>query len=72
MSQQTTITDSKNSSSRADGASLPVVTLTVLGAVLAVLGLFAAGEMSVVAMGLGAIAVAGVIGVVEKAVGRRV
>ena len=70
MSQEKTITD-MNSSSRSSGASLPVVTLTVLGAVLAVLGLFAAGDISVVALGLGAIAAAGVIAVVEKAVDRR-
>lgn len=64
MTEQTSSTDSS-------GASLPVVTLTVLGALLAVIGLFAAGEMSVVALGLGAIVAAGVIGVVEKAVDRK-
>jgi hypothetical protein len=47
------------------------VTLTVLGALLVVIGLFAAGEMTVVALGLGAIAAAGIIGVVEKAIDRK-
>jgi hypothetical protein len=40
---------------------LPVVTLTVLGAIVAVLGLFAAGEIAVVALGLGAVAFAGLL-----------
>ncbi len=40
---------------------LPVFTLTVLGAIVAVLGLFAAGEIAVVALGLGAIAFAGLL-----------
>lgn len=65
------MTEQTKSSTDSSGASLPVVTLTVLGALLAVLGLFAAGEMSVVALGLGAIVAAGVIGVVEKAVDRK-
>jgi nucleoside recognition membrane protein YjiH len=42
---------------------LPVLTLTVLGAVVAVLGLFAAGELAVVALGLGAVAFAGLLAV---------
>lgn len=42
---------------------LPVLTLTVLGAVVAVLGLFAAGELAVVALSLGAIAFAGLLAV---------
>lgn len=71
MSREETMKESRESSTGSSGPSLPVVTLTVLGALLAVIGLFAAGEMSVVALGLGAIAAAGVIGVVEKAVDRR-
>ncbi len=42
---------------------LPVVALTVLGTVVAVLGLFAAGEVAVVALGLGAVAFAGLLAV---------
>ena len=42
-------------------ASLPVVVLTVLGAVIAVLGLFAAGEIIMVIVGLAAVAIAGVL-----------
>jgi hypothetical protein len=71
MTREGTVTDSKESSAGSSGTSLPVVTLTVLGALLVVIGLFAAGEMSVVALGLGAIAAAGIIGVVEKAVDRK-
>jgi hypothetical protein len=44
---------------------LPVATLTVLGAIVAVLGLFAAGEIAVVALGLGAIAFAGLLAVLD-------
>lgn len=52
-------------------ASLPVVLLSGLGTVIAVLALFAAGNMVMVAIGLGAIAIAGVIGVAERMVDRR-
>ena len=45
--------------------------LTVLGTVVAVLGLFAAGEILVVALGLGTIVVAGIIGAVERGLDRR-
>ena len=48
----------------ASSVSIPVFTLTVLGAVIAVLGLFAAGELAVVIVGLAAVAVAGVIQVI--------
>lgn len=41
--------------------SLPVLMLTVLGTVITVLGLFAAGDMTVVIVGLVSIAVAGLI-----------
>ncbi len=46
--------------------SLPVIVLTVLGAVVAVLGLFAAGDVAVVAVGLGAVAVAGMIHALDR------
>jgi hypothetical protein len=51
--------------------SLPVMVLTVLGALIAVLGLFAAGEILVVAVGLGAVAVAAIIGAIERGLDRR-
>ena len=41
--------------------SLPVAALTVLGAIIAVLGLLAAGSIELIAMGLLAIAGAGVL-----------
>ena len=53
------------------GTSLPVMVLTVLGALIAVLGLFAAGELLVVAVGLGAIVAAGIIGAIERGLDRR-
>lgn len=46
--------------------SLPVAVLTVLGALVVVLGLFAAGEIAVVGVGFGAIAVAGIIHVLDR------
>ncbi len=51
--------------------SLPVLLLSGLGALIAVLGLFAAGNMVIVGIGLAAIAVAGVIGIAERVVDRR-
>lgn len=45
--------------------------LTFLGALVAILGLFAAGEILVVGVGLGAIALAGIIGAIERGLGRR-
>jgi hypothetical protein len=41
--------------------SFPVVSLTVLGILVAVLGLFAAGNMVVVGVGLASIAFAGLL-----------
>lgn len=46
--------------------SLPVAALVVLGSLIAVLGLFAAGSIVVAAVGLVAIAVAGVLDVVIR------
>lgn len=51
--------------------SLPVLALTSLGVLISVLGLFAAGNMVIVAIGLGAIFGAGVIGAVERLADRR-
>jgi hypothetical protein len=45
-------------------ASIPVVALTVLGILIAVLGLFVGGSVQLVVIGLVAIAVAGVLQVV--------
>ncbi len=42
---------------------LPVTVLTVLGILISVLGLFAAGNLVMVAIGLGAVAFAGVLAV---------
>ncbi len=42
-------------------ASLPVMALTFLGILITVLGLFAAGNITVTIVGLAAIAVAGVL-----------
>ena len=47
-------------------ASLPVVALTVLGILIAVLGLFVAGNLTIVIVGLVAIAVAGVLEVLGR------
>ncbi|HSJ28631.1 MAG TPA: hypothetical protein VLB67_10495 [Acidimicrobiia bacterium] len=47
--------------------SLPTVVLTIAGSMLVFLGLFAAGDMGIVAIGLGAIAVAGVLRLAEVA-----
>jgi hypothetical protein len=52
-------------------SSLPVLALTSLGIVIAVLGLFAAGNMVVVTIGLGAIFGAGVLGAIERLADRR-
>lgn len=46
--------------------SLPVAALVVLGSLVAVLGLFAAGSIVVAAVGLAAIAVAGVLDVLGR------
>jgi hypothetical protein len=46
--------------------SLPVATLVFLGTLVTVLGLFAAGSIVVAAVGLVAIAVAGVLDVVAR------
>lgn len=51
--------------------SIPVLALTSLGVLISVLGLFAAGNMVIVAIGLGAIFGAGVIGALERLADRR-
>lgn len=49
-------------------ASPPVVALTVLGSLISILGLFAAGDLWMVVVGLGAVAAAGLLYVLS---GRR-
>jgi hypothetical protein len=51
-------------------ASMASGALVVLGILVAVLGLFAAGSMPVVLTGLGSIAVGGMLGVLERRVSR--
>lgn len=51
--------------------SFPVITLTTLGAVLVFIGLFAAGSIVLMSLGLGAIVAAGVIGVIERLIDSR-
>lgn len=46
--------------------SLPVSVLTGLGALITVLGLFAAGDLAVVIVGLSAVAVGGVLHVLDR------
>jgi hypothetical protein len=46
--------------------SLPVAALVVLGSMITILGLFAAGSIVVAAVGLVAIAVAGALDVVAR------
>ena len=46
--------------------SLPVLILTGIGAIIALLGLFAAGNVQLVIVGLAAIAVAGILNVAER------
>jgi hypothetical protein len=50
--------------------SAPVATLVILGAVIAVLGLFAAGSLVVTSVGLLAVFAAGVLQIVETKVTR--
>lgn len=46
--------------------SLPVIALTFLGAIIAVLGFFAGGNIPLVVVGLASIAVAGVLQVLGQ------
>ncbi len=50
--------------------SIPVVALTTLGVLIALLGIFAAGDMSMVSIGLGAIVAAGLIELGGRLIGR--
>lgn len=52
-------------SRRMNGVSLPVGVLTGLGALVVLLGLFAAGEVALVIVGLASIAAAGILHVLE-------
>lgn len=55
-----------------DGSSLPVIVLTILGTVIAVIGLFAAGDLGVTALGLGTLLAAAVVGLAERLVTARI
>jgi len=46
------------------GATVPIAALTIIGCVLVALGLLAAGSVEIVALGLGALALAAVLGTV--------
>lgn len=50
--------------------SAPVATLVILGAVITVLGLFAAGNIAVIALGLAAILAAGLLEVATARIAR--
>ena len=50
--------------------TLPVMVLTLFGAAIAFLAFFAGGNFPMTALGLGAVAVAGVLGVVGQRVSR--
>ncbi len=55
-----------------DVAIIPIGALTLAGCILVVLGLFAAGSIELVALGLGSLVVAAVLGTVLAVVdGRR-
>lgn len=45
---------------------MPVVTLTILGVLICVLGLFAAGDLVIAGVGLAAVATAGILEVVSQ------
>lgn len=47
-------------------ASLPVLVLTTLGGIIAVLAVFAGGELAYVIVGLSAVAVAGLLHVIDR------
>lgn len=60
-------------SSGSPGLSFPVLALTALGILITVLGLFAAGDMAIVAIGLAAVFGAGMIAAIERLIdGRRI
>lgn len=60
-----------STSSDTTSTSFPVLALTGLGILIAVLGLFAAGNMVIVVVGLAAIFGAGVIGILERLIEAR-
>lgn len=67
--------DMKTSTGRSferGSSSLPVAVLTFLGALIALLGVFAAGSMLMAGLGLAALVAAGLIGVAERLVDARV
>lgn len=58
--------DTSEQTTSSAGPSLPVLVLTTLGAVIAVLGFFVGGNPVWVAIGLGSVLAAGLVGVLER------
>jgi hypothetical protein len=56
---------------KASGPSLPVLALTVLGSIVAVLGFLVGGNVVWTGMGLGTVVVAGIIGLLERLIDSR-
>jgi hypothetical protein len=56
---------------KTSGPSLPVLILTILGTVIAVLGFLVGGSIAWTTVGLGAVLVAGVIGLLERLIDAR-
>jgi hypothetical protein len=50
--------------------TLPIMVLTLFGAVIAFLGFFGGGNFALTALGLGAVAVAGLLGVAGARISR--
>lgn len=53
------------------GPSLPVLALTILGTVIAVLGFLVGGNLVWTSIGLGAVVAAGILGLLERIVDTR-
>lgn len=58
--------DTSEQATKSTGPSLPVLVLTTIGAVIAVLGFFVGGNPIWVAIGLGSVLAAGLVGVLER------
>lgn len=56
---------------KTSGPSLPVLVLTILGTVVAVLGFLVGGNIVWTGIGLGAVVAAGILGLLERIVDAR-
>lgn len=56
---------------KASGPSLPVLALTVLGSIVAILGFLVGGNVVWTGMGLGTVVTAGIIGLLERLIDTR-